>query len=125
MGVVEDVGNWLWNTIANIGDAIINALSSFFKKVFGALKKIFNKIAELLPNRLVAGIRSFTAKVADKLKNLSKTYAKNQVTGQWEETVFQQNIDESEVPAWAMAKLAASNEVETTEELVNELKQAS
>jgi hypothetical protein len=120
-----DWGRKLWNFVANKFDALINRIQGFFKSVFNALKKIADSIAQLLPGSVVAGIKAITARIDGVIKRISRTYAENQVTGEWEETDFEKDINENEVPDWIKAKLASSEEVDTTQELVNELQQAS
>jgi len=119
MGVKEE----LLSFVKNMWSKLINFLTGFFRKIFETLKRVFDKLATLLPNGLVQGMRTIAAKVGGVIKNRTITYTMDKVTGQYSETVMEKT-NEEEVPDWVKAKLASSNDVETTEALVLELETA-
>jgi len=102
-----------------LGAAFIAGLVIYWQNIVKWIKKAVEKIKQVL-GVLVQGTRTFITRTKDGLKNKSKYYNENKLTGEWEETVYERNVDVSEVPAEILAKLQAQKEnveVPTTEDL--------
>lgn len=109
--------------ILALSAALITGLLVFWRKIVEWIKKAAAKIKQVL-GIAVDGVKTFVAKTAEGLKNISKHYYKNQQTKEWEEVVYKKSVDESEVPADILAKVRktpANTEVSTTEELKLEI----
>ena len=99
--------------------ALISGLIMYWKKIVEWIKKAVNKIKEVL-GIVVQGTRTFIENTLEGIKNRAKYYNENKLTGEWEETVYEKIVDESEVPADILAKMRTfgiNTEVSTTEEL--------
>ena len=105
--------------ILTLSAALITGLLVFWRNIVEWIKKAVNKIKEVLGLE-PAGTRTFISQTAEGLKNKSKYYYVNKVTKEYEEVVYTQSVDESEVPADILAKVKSqpiNNDVSTTEEL--------
>lgn len=105
--------------ILALSAVFIAGLLVFWQKIVEWIKKAVNKIKEVL-GLSPDGTRTFISKTADGFRNKSKYYYKNKVTTEWEEVVYTQPVEESEIPADILAKVRHQEigmDVSTTEEL--------
>ena len=105
--------------ILALSGALVAGLVIYWQKIVKWIQKAVNKIKEVL-GIAVQGTRTFITKTVSGFQNKSKYYNENKVTGEWEETVYTKEVDESEVPPEILAKVSIQKinvEVQTTEEL--------
>lgn len=105
--------------ILSLSFAFIAALCLYWRNILEWIKKAANKIKEVL-GITVQGTRTFISKRLEGFKNISKYYSENNLTGEWEETVYTKSVSRSEIPPEILAKVdsgAFDTEISTTEEL--------
>jgi hypothetical protein len=105
--------------ILALSGALIAGLVLYWKKIVKWIQKAVNKIKEVL-GIAVQGTRTFITKTLSGFKNKSKYYNENKKTGEWEETVYTKEVDESEIPPEILVKVKIQKidiEVQTTEDL--------
>ncbi len=109
--------------ILSLSFAFIAALCLYWRNILEWIKKAANKIKEVL-GITVQGTRTFISKSLEGslegFKNISKYYSENNLTGEWEETVYTKSVSRSEIPPEILAKVdsgAFDTEISTTEEL--------
>lgn len=110
--------------ILGLSAAVIAVLAVYWQNIIEWIKKAVKKIKDVL-GVAVEGIRTFIMRTHDGFKSKARHYYRNKITREWEEVVYQENVDESEVPPEILAKVNAQGfdvEVSTTEELQLELK---
>ena len=73
------------------------ALVAFWKEICQWIKKAVEKIKQVL-GIVVEGTRTFITKTVGGYQNKSKYYNQNNITGEWEETVYTKMVDESQIP---------------------------
>ena len=91
----------------------------YWKQIAEWIQKAVNKIKEVL-KVAVQGTRTFIMNTKDGFQNRSKYYHEDRITGEWEETVYTKQVDESEIPLEILAKVRMTQidvEVSTTEDL--------
>ena len=105
--------------ILALSAAFIAGMIIYWKQIVEWIKKATNKIKEVL-GITIQGIRTFVEKTIDSIKNISKYYNENKVTGAWEETVYTKVVSENEIPSDILEKIRATEmntQISTTEEL--------
>ena len=98
---------------------VAGGLIVFWDKICKWIKKAVEKIKEVL-GVTVEGVRTFIVRTREGFQNKAKYYNKNEITKEWEETIYMKKVDEAEVPPEILAKVRVKDidiEVSTTEEL--------
>jgi nucleoside diphosphate kinase len=102
--------------------AVVVGLTVFWKQLVEWMKRIVQKLKEVLKVP-IEGMKTFITRTKDGLKNIAKSYSKNKITGEFEETITRKAVNESDVPAEIRAKISGTFDIEidTTEELLAQL----
>ncbi len=119
MSVVNIAAMIAIEVISKLAPTFIAGLAMFWRKAVEVIKKAVNKIKEVL-GVVVRGTRTFIMRTLEGFKSRAKYYNENKLTGEWEETVYTKNVDDSEIPPEILAKVRYQEvdmEVSTTEEL--------
>ncbi len=91
-------------------ESFMTYLVKDIKKTTKGLGKISNKIY---------GIKVYLNNSSDEIKLIYKFYSSKEKE-QWEETTFVKNISSNELPVCIFEKLKDNNEIEITEELIEQ-----
>jgi C4-type Zn-finger protein len=77
--------------------ALIAGAALYWKSLIDFVKKSIEKIIRVT-QKVVEGFKTFTVRLVDGFKNLAKSYSKNKLTDEWEETVTKKSVDERDIP---------------------------
>ena len=103
--------------ILNFAKKIVSAFASFWEKLIGWLQNAIRKISEKI-KKVVYGATVFAKRIGDKVKEISKHYAKAGTV--WEEYVVTKEVSEDEVPDFIKANYR-TDELDISNELENVL----
>ena len=103
--------------------ATLVGLAAFWKALITWLKRVIEQVGKMI-GAVVEGVKTFIVRLSDGIKNVAKSYSKNKVNGAWEETISRKSVAERDIPPELIARVNAKlgKEVDTTEELLAELK---
>lgn len=108
----------LWGAAIIAGVGIVAA---FWNDLVTFLKKAVQKVQQVVAG-IVYGARVFIQKMREGIKEISRHYSK--VEGHWQETTVTRTVSESEVPKEILQRANHSNELDITDELEMQLKNA-
>lgn len=99
----------------------VGLVALFWNELIDFLKKAVSKVKKMVAG-IVYGFKVFVRKIREGVKEISKHYSK--VDNHWEETTVTREIPESEVPPEILKRANANTEIDITDELEMELKNA-